>query len=292
MSAAMPRRANLSTTVGMRQRFFSRFLPFMALVAALGCDRLQALKSRLHASEGSSEMGCLQVEVDPQEGISILLDDQHVATRSPWRSDHVTQGAHVLEVRGMGRFAVTLPITVAAGSCVQVPVHLRIRPATPLPPAATPNQALRRADTDELAEAAVPVAALAPPPPPPPNSAKAAAAQHRRHPVPLPAGSRPLLLSVVPRPACAIWADGVAVDADNIRLAYGQGTLRIGDMQLAYQIFPGRALQLTIPHEDAAWFVGATQVKAKTLVRLAGTPVSLRRLADGVVQQALLRRIE
>ena len=103
------------------------------LVGAGGCDAFQKLRAAFHPDEGDTpEFGKagLRVEVQPPDGISILLDGRRVASVSPWINKRLTAGSHRLEVRAMGYFPVTLPVELADGEVLKVPVALRRRAGT------------------------------------------------------------------------------------------------------------------------------------------------------------------
>jgi hypothetical protein len=60
-----------------------------------------------------------------------------------------------------------------------------------------------------------------------------------------------------------------------------------------YRIYPGHVLELTVPHDDAAWFRDGSQVKATSRLRLEGRPMVVRRIdRGGATWQATLRRLE
>lgn len=263
----------------MTSHFFATIAALLLASCASGCQRLQAYKDAWHAGADPNQRGAISVSVEPREGISILLDGSHVARVSPWHADDLPLGAHVLEVRGMGHYPMTLPVTLERDAPVHVPVRLRARPPQPFGPPAAPVDAAKNAS----ATPTVPAPSAPSPSPAPPG---------RR---PLPGNTRMLRLSIESRPAAAIVVDAVPADADNVQLLQGDGSLTIGEMQLAYHVRAGRGLDLVVPHEGAlrsSWYVGALQVKAKSVVHLSAAPIVLRRRLAGRVQQATLRRLD
>lgn len=246
------------------------------------CGPLVACRdgARSGTSQGSAPgaPGHLRVEVEPAEGISVLLDGVRVTDRSPYVHEALASGSHVLEVRGMGRYPVALPFTLAPGAKLDIPVVLRSRPPLPFTDAAIPS-----APPDPMAA--------------PPGAGAATAPRVRpslgnRANAPLPPGATPLRLAVAPTPPATILADGTEMAGTDVRLSYGQGLLQVGEMRLAYRVFPGRSLELTVPHEQGPWFLGEQQIKAKSLVRVSATPLVLRRGVPPTQQQVWLRRLE
>jgi hypothetical protein len=115
------------------------------------------------------------VRVVPEAGISLLIDGQRVADTSPWISTELTPGPHVLHVRAMGYHSVTLPVELAAGQHLTVPVALRPRPPT------------AAAVAPQIPAAGGP---SGPPPTLPPP------ARPRAPTAPFPAGARPMVLHI------------------------------------------------------------------------------------------------
>jgi hypothetical protein len=254
------------------------------LWAMTGCDVLPRLKTRLQrqsvpidvAPPASSTAARLTVNVVPASGITIVLDGRPVADRSPYLAVDLAAGAHMLEVRGMGYYPVTIPLDLPAQGPLTVPVALRVRPPVQaegdLPPGPLPPQ--RPVQGPSLL-------------PPPPTTI--GVGSH----VPLPAGARPMLLTVTCTPPGPLVVDGATVAGDLARLIFGTGQLNVGSFAMRYRIFPGHVLELRVPHDNAAWFKDGDQLKATSLLRLEGQPIRLRRVdAQGRSQETVLHRVE
>lgn len=221
--------------------------------------------------------GRLTVRVEPAQGIGIVLDGARVADHSPYENAALAPGNHVLEVRGMGRHTVALPFTLASGAALDIPVVLRVRAPTPFVDAPEAAPATSSPAPGGAGDGGVP---------------RVRPSLGNRAHAPLPPGATPLRMAVAPTPPATISADGTEMAGTDVRLGYGQGLLQVGDMRLAYRVYPGRALELTVPHEDVPWFLGEQQVKAKSLVRVSASPVVLRRGTGPTQQQVWLRRLE
>lgn len=273
----------------------------LSFVLALGaCDGAKKMTANLHAYKqansgrpvhdgaGSSgaaqeaEAATLEVTVVPAAGISVLIDGKRVADTSPCVTGPLAPGQHVLVVRAMGYYEVVLPVDLTAKQRLVVPVALRPRPAAqvsssaPVPGSAARSPQSAAAGPD--AHGGVPGA---------PGVAT------RPQGSPLPAGARAMIVQVTLSPPGPLVVDGVLMPTPQARLAQGTGELSLAGATMAYRIYPGHVLELTVPHDDAAWFRDGSQVKATSLLRLEGRPMALRRVTPaGATQQLTLRRLE
>ena len=298
---------------------FFFFIVVLLLFAA--CEKWRAQKAAWRQPEAASRPGSVEVAVEPREGITVLLDGEPVAHASPWQNANVPAGPHVLEVRAMGHFSVSLPVSIDANHPLRLPVRLRPRAPLPFGPPGPAVAAAAPPTGRPAPSSAGPAGAR-----PSARGALASAGPARRA---LPGNTRPLRLTVAARPAAAILVDGTAADADDVRITQADGQLRIGPMKLAYRVRAGRRLEFVIPNEtdDAdgpdqpnaeggpggssegasasnlpsegsasrapvLWYVGPTQVKAKSAVRLGAVPVTLRRAQLQQTQKAVLQRVD
>ena len=145
----------------MRARTADAIL-LMALWTLTGCDAFAELRAFFH-DDGSPPASAdakasLRVDVEPTDGISILLDGVRVGRSSPLHKTDIEPGHHSLEVRAMGYHPVLLPIALKPNHVLRLPVSLRprhVRQALPRP------RPPREAWVDPEAP---------PPPPSPPSS--------------------------------------------------------------------------------------------------------------------------
>lgn len=257
------------------------------MLALCSCDGAKKVTAQVHAFKQANSAAApetahrpegttLYVSVVPATGISLLIDGVRVGDTSPYIASNLQPGPHVLHVRAMGFYSVTLPIKLGANQQLRVPVALRPRHGVKGPEVAgqqTQAAAAEPRDQGGLVLGQQPATAPAT--------------------TPLPAGARALLLSVVLEPAAAVVVDGEPSVSSEVRLIHGAGMLALGDVQLPYVISAGHVLDLTVPHDDAAWFRDGSQVKATSQLRLEASPMQLRRVAStGQMQQATLRRLE
>ncbi|MBI5507409.1 MAG: PEGA domain-containing protein [Deltaproteobacteria bacterium] len=244
-----------------------------ALLAALvlasvalgtGCEAIKDLRRKLRGDETPAESpgtAGLRVEVEPQDGITVLLDEVRVASVSPFVSRTLAAGTHRLEVRAMGYYPVALPVTLEANKVVTVPVALRPRPNEPAPTRTPPPPRARS-------------------PEPPPSAAPA-----------LPDGVRPIVLTLAPTPEAPVQLDRVNVAGRQVRLERVAGELAVGAMSLHYMVGGADLLTLSIPNDDATWTKDGAALKPGTGFKLHNGVVRLRRsTAEGDDQSLLIRR--
>lgn len=295
-------------TAAKNMHMASRSWALVSALCAMGmvgaCEGQSKLKERVHAYKQASSSvqskptapaapsapspaASLEVTVVPASGITLLLDGHKMADTSPYIITELAPGAHVLWVRAMGYHDVTLPLELAPGQQLTVPVALRPRGAHTAATATSQGGA-------GMGDPVVQRAAGVPPPrgqggprmpPPAPRQPSGGA--------PLTAGTRPMLLQLTLTPAGPITVDGTAAAPQQVRLAQGTGELCMADVCLAYRIYPGHVLELTVPHDRAAWFRDGSQVKATSLLRLEGRPMELRRVdRTGAALTVVVRRLE
>ena len=258
-----------------------------SLMVVCGCEGAQKMTARLHAHKQASSTNraapapapttrpTLEVRVAPEAGISLLIDGKRVADTSPWISSELTPGRHVLHVRAMGYHSVTLPVELAPGQHLTVPVALRPRPSTEAHEVPAQPQAQAVASPSQGGPRLAPTT------------------RARLPSAPLPAGARAMILHIELSPPGPLAADGEAVAGPQVRLAHGRGELMLAGVVMPYRIHPGHVLELTVPHDEAAWFRDGSQVKATSRLRLEGRPMQLRRVdRSGTMLEATLRRLE
>ncbi len=242
-----------------------RLVPLLVgagLLAAGGCGLVEKLRQEVHGDEVDvPELGNagLRVEVEPPTGLSILLDGLRVASTAPYVNRRLRAGPHRLEVRAMGYHPFTLPVVLTDGELLTVPVALRPRAgAAPETPELSPS---------------------APGPEPPEAPAP-----------PLPAGVKPIALTLAPKPDVPILLDGV-VQGREVLLERVYGRLQVGLISLRYTIGGAGLLTFELPADDATWYKQSTRLPAGATVKLPRGPLRLRRVAaDGTDQVVLLRR--
>ena len=96
------------------------------LIALVGCETIDKLRNAV-LNDIPSNKASLRVDVVPDQGVSILLDGNRVASTSPYLGNNLQPGGHTLEVRAMGYFPVSLPVVLKGGELLVVPVTLRPR---------------------------------------------------------------------------------------------------------------------------------------------------------------------
>jgi hypothetical protein len=232
-----------------------------------GCDATKKLRAVFHPENGEApEIGNagLRVEVEPPDGISILVDERRVASVSTYVNRKLTAGVHRLEIRAMGYYTVTLPIVLADGELVTVPVSLRRRPGT-------------RAVSADAPEPDPSVAA-------PPEAPSAPAAR-------LPPGVDPIPLQIGSKPAVPTRLDEIPVDGRRVTLERVHGEIRVGVLAIRYRVGGAGLLFFEIPDDGATWSRDGRRLERGTTFKLHRGPTRLRRVAsDGTDQTVFLRR--
>lgn len=227
-----------------------------------GCDALKNLRKLFHPDEEIGGLGQagLRIEVEPPEGISILLDETRVASVSPYVNRKLKAGPHVVEVRAMGYYSVRLPLTLVDHKLVTIPVALRPRPSSEArgtPPSSKPK----------------------PPEPPPPPSAV------------LPTGIPPVTLTLAPSPEVPIALDRVSAQGRQIQLQRFDGELSAGPISLRYSVGRAGILTLQVPSDGATWSKDGAPLRSGVPFKLHQGVVRLKRTArDGSDQSLLIRR--
>ena len=101
------------------------FVVWVALTL-VGCETFDKFRNAV-LNDIPSNKASLRVDVVPDQGVSILLDGNRVASASPYLGNNLQPGGHTLEVRAMGYFPVSLPVVLKGGELLVVPVTLRLR---------------------------------------------------------------------------------------------------------------------------------------------------------------------
>lgn len=230
-----------------------------------GCDAWRQLRAYLRGDEATPLLGnaSIRVDVEPADGITILLDDIRRANLSPWVGRNLAAGPHVLEVRSMGYHSLRMHVVLIDGETITVPVALRPRPeATPIP---RPAQA--RTPRPQVPEAPQPIAPEVPP------------------------GVDRITLTILLRPPVPILLDNIPVRGRSVTLKRVTGHLQLGDSRLDYRL-GGRGLLFLTPADDGAlWTLnGASIVAGSSFKHNKGVAQLERRDPSGGVLTALIRR--
>lgn len=233
------------------------------LVGTLGgCEAIAELRAALKGEETDDILGNagLRVEVEPADGITILLDGARVASMSPYHNDRLQPGKHYLEVRAMGYHTFRLPLQLTNHQTITVPVALRPRrkgaPGDPAHPDAPP-----------LPEA-------------PPQVGPA-----------LPPGVKPIPLTVVSKPGVPLSLNGREAGGKKITLKVIKGHVGLGEVSLPYEVGGRGLLFFSVPEDGASWQVEGKPLPAgrrfphnKGVLRIKRTD------AHGTVMSVLIKR--
>jgi hypothetical protein len=229
-----------------------------------GCESFEKLRRLFHPEEAPGEglgNAGLRVEVEPADGISILLDGVRVASVSPYVNRKLRAGPHEVEVRAMGYYSVTLPVILEDHKLTAMPVALRIRPTSDPKVKPVPQPKTK-----------------APEPPPTPS------------PV-LPAGAPKVTLTFALSPEQSVTIDRVNVVRHQATIERVAGELTIGPMIMRYQVGGAGLLTLTVPNDGATWSKDGAPIKAGAQFRINQGAVRLRRTASsGDEQTVVIRR--
>ena len=228
-----------------------------------GCEAFENLRKKLHSDEGNDgKLGSagLQVEVEPADGISILLDGVRVASASPYVDHKLKAGPHQIEVRAMGFYSMTLPVTLKDDKLVTIPVALRQRPVSD--PETKPKP---------LPKPKAPI----PEPPPSPI---------------LPPGIPHITLVLAPNPETRIALDRVTIANRQVTLERFNGEIVAGSMSLRYAVGSAGLLTLEVPNDRATWFKDGAKLDPGASFRINQGVVRLRRVSSGGDEQSLLIR--
>ncbi len=236
------------------------------VVVSAGCETLREMKAALRGEEieGDDTLGNarLRVEVEPPDGITILLDGVRVANVSPYVNDHAVAGSHLLDVRAMGFHPFMLSIELMDDEQLVVPVALRKRPR------------------GSKSEPPPPPGPTRPPPPPP-----------RSHAPVVPPGVKPIELIVVVRPPTAVSLDGVAVTGRELTLRRVHGQIGFHGIELGYRIGGAGLLFFTLPEDGATWQKGGKPKRPGSQFKHNRGVVQLVRVgSEGQTVTVLLKR--
>lgn len=265
-------------------------VPLAASTAS--CDAIAHWRDQPGGAAGSNAVSTqpppgragLEVKVEPPTGMTVRVDGNIVGHTSPLRQLDLAPGLHTLEVRAMGHYPLTLPVTLAVGQLTHVPVSLRPRAPRPFDGPGSGTAAAAGSSSPGSGGSAtasggsgrpqgVPVGARAP-----------------DHSAQLWPGAVPVTLHVVAQPPAAITLDGTTADGRSLQLARGQGTVRVGSVQLGYMVRPGQSVDFVVPQDGGQWFHDDTQIKAGSMVRLGRGLLRLRRNVPGHPAQTILMR--
>ncbi len=102
------------------------YVGLLASVSGAGCDAFAGLRAFFRA-EPEATLAGLRVDVDPADGLGILLDGVQVGSIAQYENIRLTPGRHLLEVRCDGYFPFVLPLELTAGETTRLTVALRRR---------------------------------------------------------------------------------------------------------------------------------------------------------------------
>jgi hypothetical protein len=124
--AAKGRTRTVDPAPKSRRRIWLTSVLLLAAASGIssGCDTLAKLKHSLR----SDDLATLRLEVQPQSGLSIILDGTPVATQSPYSQGALAPGAHRLEIRAPGYYPFAVPFELRPGEVLVLPIALRPRP--------------------------------------------------------------------------------------------------------------------------------------------------------------------
>jgi hypothetical protein len=244
----------------------------VSLCATTGCEavgRLRLFFHPEHAPPASKATAGLHVEVEPRQGISILLDGERVARSAPLHKTDITPGSHSLEVRATGYYPVRLPIHLKPGEMLRLPVALR--------PHATQEADATRTPTGGPSAHAF--GAM-------PATAASAARQARSR------AEVTLRLHVAPRPSARVSLDGEPAQGRVVTLRRAEGVLRSGGMTLTYRVVGADVLEIAVPDDHASWYVDGNPIQPGRTFRLHRGPTRIQRYPrEGVPQTLTVRRL-
>jgi hypothetical protein len=231
----------------------------VGLYALCACQQSEKWRELFHPEEVRSST--LRVEVEPNEGITILLDGQTVSHVAPYIGEHLTAGQHTLEVRAMGYYPIILPIVLKKKELLRVPVVLRQRePEYEAPP--PPPSIVKR---DPL------------PPAPPPLP-------------PVVMADSPVTLEVASEPKQLLRIDGHAAETSRISLERVEGMISVGSIQIGYRQASDGLLVFRLP-KNLTCLRDMIETKPGQAFNLAHGATRLQcTLPDGLQQAILLRR--
>lgn len=250
-----------------RTRRWSATLLLAALAAgAGGCEAIERLRSFFNPSAAAELEGGaagLVLQVQPAHDLVITLDGVTVGDRSPFESRRLRAGNHLLRVQAPGHHPFVLPLTIADGQVLTVPITLRRLSAAPTSSPSAPS----------------PAAAPIPAPPPEPPAAA------------LPAGVQAITLQVVGEPALTPHLDGQPLPGKEARLERVEGALTLGNARLRYRIGGAGLLELVVPEDGAQWFRDGEPIEPNTAFTLHRGATRLQQIgASGEAQTLLIKR--
>lgn len=260
-------RRRLSSGAGTnRQRITRRVICLIGLAFATGgCDSVSKLRDLFHGSaapEGEAGFAGLRVEVEPNEGIVIRLDDEILSRTAPFESRQLQAGPRNLTVEAKGYHAFSIPVLLRNHELLDVPISLRRRTPEPLQPQR------RKVQTPS-------------PPSPPKNSG-----------APLPSTIAPIPLTLAAQPPGRFTLDRGALKDKTAVLNRVSGWLGVDDLQLEYEIGRNGLLDLRIPESaTGSWTRDGKPAAPGTRFPLHhGTVRIERRSDDGTTRVFFLRR--
>lgn len=225
---------------------------FVAATVTTGCDAIREFRAAARGEDSPEEAilgdAGLRVEVEPPDGITILLDGVRVGSMSPYSSETLKAGRHLLEVRAMGYYSFTLPLQLTDHETITVPVALRRRPRSEM--SAPAPQRPRRPTSPQKTPA----------PPPPPKVPEQPAPE-------VPAGVDPIVLHIVVRPEVPIKLDGLPVEGRSLTLKRISGRIGIGGIDLPYRIGARGLLFFTVPADEATWTTEGRALKPGSRIK-------------------------
>lgn len=225
------------------------------LVGAVGCDTFSGLRAFFRA-EPEPTLAGLRVDVEPPDGLTILLDGLQVGSIAPYENVRLAPGRHLLEVRADGHHPFVLPVELVAGKTTRLSVALRVDAS-----ATAPQQQDAPGDLQS-------------------ESSQAAAARVRG-----------VALLLRPKPDVPVLLDGRVMRGDVVTLTRSGGELLVGVLRLTYRVGAAGFVELAIAEDGARWWKDGQQLGAGGAFAVGATPVRLRRVGgDGTDQSVVIRR--
>lgn len=240
------------------RRIASIGLAALCLASTGGCQAIKDLRDTLQGRESPDNHGSagITVTVEPADGITILLDGVPVGKLSPYTSQQLPSGTHLLEVRAPGYHPFKLPVQLRDGETLEVPVHLRRRTGNDL-------RAQPPIESDS------PAAPLAPEVPP---------------------GVKTIPLVVNATPAAPVSLDGAPLSGKALELTRVRGTIGVGPATLPYEIGSRGLLFFTVPNDGATWRKEGRGISAGTRFRHNKGILRLERVdAEGALRILIKR---
>ena len=231
------------------------FLVYL-LFACLNCENAQSLRHMFHPEETELEANAgLNLVTDPRHDVSIFIDGERVAQKTPFTKKTLFPGTHVLEIRSQGYFPFSMPIALESGKTLAFNVTLRSR------------EKIQSTLSQEKPTVHEPLQFGT-------------------------ATTQSIQLLVRASPPAPILVDGLVMIGQELLLQQEQGYVAVGRAQLAYETSPNNSILLRIPEVDPArWYEGNHLINPQDAIKLTGQTLKLQRITtDGSSQSFEMTR--